>query len=249
MSSAEKQCEKQPSIKPAGSKRDSRPPEPTGESSDSSRSRSLSAGRTSPRTVEGSKKLTAASSKWNLSHESWKLAQTISSSNDEDKKDFVPAAGSGKRQPRFRRCKELKEVIEEQNSSALAGFKIPKKGGKHSVNDLASQAKSETPKPIRRTTSSSELPIKCDDLVIGSSGKVLGYKCDTATETTPVQSQENADTAASASQALTYAGVYQILSEIQKWQRPLFTGCYCYPRLGCRLPWSRPGGQVWVANP
>ena len=72
MSSAENSSPKQPSIKPAGTKRDSRPPEPTGESSDSSRSRSLSAGRTSSRRVEGSKKLGEAQSKWNLSHESWK---------------------------------------------------------------------------------------------------------------------------------------------------------------------------------
>ena len=170
MSSTEKVSPKQSSSKPAGTKRDSKPPEPTGESSDSSRARSLSAGRSSSRRLEGTKKLGEAQSKWTLS-------QSIETSGS-DTDDFIPVKDSKK--TRFRRSRELKALASVQNSEALANFPTPKTSGKKFVKNLSFSAKSEASGVVTRSASAMELPIKCDDLVVGNSGKVLGYKVESA---------------------------------------------------------------------
>ena len=112
--------EKLTSTKPSGSKRGSKPPEPSGFSSDSSRSRSLSPGRSSSRKVEveETKKSVEAQSKWSLS-------QYVSSSDDSDKDNF---ADSVSKRVKFRRQKGTKALAKEVNTQVLAEekFKIPK---------------------------------------------------------------------------------------------------------------------------
>ena len=107
-----------PTLKPPG-KRASRKPEPTGESSDSSRSRSLSPGRSSSRRIEA-KKAAKAQSKWTLS-------QNIQTSSESDEAAEDLARNTG-RTTRFRRSKELKDMVEATNAEALSKskFKIPK---------------------------------------------------------------------------------------------------------------------------
>ena len=147
------------SIKPSGTKRESRAPEPTGESSDSSRSRSLSAGRTSSRRLEAAKKSADVPSKWSLS-------QYVSSDEESDKDVASPV---GKR-TRFRRGKGTKAVAKEVTSQALSEFKIPKKSSKKFLKDLSfGQATAGTSK-------SQAADDRDDNLVVGASGKVLGYK-------------------------------------------------------------------------
>ena len=116
--------EKPKSTKTRG-KRDSKPPEPTGDSSDSGRSRSLSNSRSSSRRVEGKKKADTQS-KWQLSASQY--IQSQASSSDSDKDNF--SADSVSRRVKFRRSKELQTLVTDTNSEALAKYTIPKKDGK-----------------------------------------------------------------------------------------------------------------------
>ena len=88
-------------------KRTSRPPEATGDSSDSGRSRSLSTGRTSSRKVE-TKAKAKPQSKWNLN-----LSQYVEDSSDESDK---ATADSVSRRVKFRRSKELKDSVKDTYS-------------------------------------------------------------------------------------------------------------------------------------
>ena len=94
-------------------KRPSRSPEPTGDSSDSGRSRSLSARRTSSRKLDGSQRQTAAQSKW-------KIEDYNSTSEDEDKGNL---AGSASQDVRFRRSERLKAVVKGETSSLSKDYK------------------------------------------------------------------------------------------------------------------------------
>ena len=168
---------KSTSAKTGPKKRDSKPPEPTGDSSDSGRSRSLSAGRTSSRRVE-TRKSTAARSKLNLSQY---INESSSECSDKDFSDDKVA-----RKPRFRRCKELKEVVKKENSAALSDYTIPKKSGKKAIKDMAFGTKpaSNPETPVSAQQQSLLAPSGGGEagdagdhsLQLGTSGKVLGYK-------------------------------------------------------------------------
>ena len=150
-------------------KRTSAPPEPTGDSSDSGRARSLSPGRSSSRRVTSAK--AAAQSKWNLS-----ASQTIDqSSSDSDKDNFTDSVS---RRVKFRRSKELKDFADGVNAAALSKFKIPKKAElkldvKTTPTDPSSAAKQNLLAP-----SGAGLAGDAGDpsVVVGYSGKVLGYR-------------------------------------------------------------------------
>ena len=107
-------------------KRRSRAPSPTGDSSDSMRARSLSAGRSSSRRLgDKTKKSAAAQSKWTPS-------QYIDSSNSDDEST---AAGSVSSRVKFRRSKEVKAVVQSE-LEPLSTYKIPKKSGEKAIKDI-----------------------------------------------------------------------------------------------------------------
>ena len=137
------------------SKRRSRAPSPTGDSSDSMRSRSLSAGKSSSRRLgDKTKKSAAAQSKWTPS-------QYIESNSE----DESTAAGSVSSRVKFRRSKEVKAVVQSE-LEPLSTYKIPKKSGEKAIKDIQYKLKQNQSQTY-------------EDLVFGSSGKVLGYKYTT----------------------------------------------------------------------
>ena len=137
---------------PKSGKRQSRAPSPTGDSSDSLRSRSLSAGKSSSRKLaDKTKKSAAAQSKWTPS-------QYISSTSE----DESVAADSVSSRTRFRRSREIKEMAKKE-LEPLSNYKIPKKSGEKALKDIQYNLKKNQSQTY-------------EDLVFGSSGKVLGYK-------------------------------------------------------------------------
>ena len=118
-------------------KRGSKPPEATGDSSDSGRSRSLSAGRTSSRKVE-SKGKAKTQSKWNPS-------QYISTSEDDEKNDF---SDSVSKRVKFRREKNTKELA-KSTADSLKGFKIPKNEALKDNRQLLSSSKLSVDKLLK----------------------------------------------------------------------------------------------------
>ena len=167
--------EKPKSTKTRG-KRDSKPPEPTGDSSDSGRSRSLSNSRSSSRRVEGKKKADTQS-KWQLSASQY--IQSQASSSDSDKDNF--SADSVSRRVKFRRSKELKTLVTDTNSEALAKYTIPKKDGKQAIKDMSFGLSKNPPQVAKQellAPSGSGLPGDAGnpEIVVGYSGKVLGYR-------------------------------------------------------------------------
>ena len=162
------------STKPGG-KRESRGPEPTGDSSDSSRSRSLSAGRSSSRRLGRTRRPAGSPSKWELS-------QYIS---DSDGSDAAAGADSVSTRVKFRRGKSLKDLVKAENTEALDNYKIPKKTGKRSIKDLTfGMSKSKTPSETEKQkllapSGSGDAGDAGDSgIVVGPSGKVLGYRPD-----------------------------------------------------------------------
>ena len=162
-----------PTLKPPG-KRASRKPEPTGDSSDSSRSKSLSPWRSSSRRIEA-KKAAKAQSKWTLS-------QNIQNSSESDGDEGL-ASDTG-RTTRFRRSKELKGMVEATNAEALAKFKIPKTSKKALGAALADgQDKAESESNFKNqflSPTGSGVPGDAgdDNLLVGPSGKVIGYRTE-----------------------------------------------------------------------
>ena len=107
-------------LQKSGTKRPSKGPEPTGDSSDSGRSRSLSTGRSSARRLDTAQRQAAAQSKW-------KLQNYESTSEDSDKGNFTDSVS---KTTKFRRSKRLQATCKETVSSLPDGYKIPKKGTK-----------------------------------------------------------------------------------------------------------------------
>ena len=157
-------------------KRDSKPPEPTGDSSDSGRSRSLSASRTSSRRVEGKKKA-ESQSKWQLSASQY-ISSQCSSSDDSDKDNF---SDSVSKRVKFRRSKDLKTKVSDTTAEALANYTIPKKEGKKAIKDIAFGLPKNPPQVAQQgllAPSGSGPPGDAGnpEVVVGYSGKVLGYR-------------------------------------------------------------------------
>ena len=132
----------------SGSKRASRAPEATGDSSDSGRSRSLSAGRSSSRRVEASRRQAKTPSKWTLN-----LNHDDSTSEDSDSVNFTDSVS---KTVKFRRSQRLKQVDKVQKSLA-SEYKIPK-----------IPTKTATPRSMIEPLSCSNLPTEKLSIVLWS---------------------------------------------------------------------------------